>query len=302
MITGAGGVLGRHLVGMLAARGDEVLAVTSQTPAHVRALWAGHGAPDGADRVAIVPTAGVAAERVLRDVEVVIDAAFPRNIGGRALADGMRFHANLFEACERSEVGAVIDVSSQSLYDSARTTAASESDPLDLNTPYATAKYAVEILADSILRETPHLHARLASLIGTDLKQRLVNRFAARVLDGEDVAITGGDQIFDFMDVRDAAAALVALADAAVDGDDCRIINVGAGEPRTLLDIAQTVVAVANEAAGTDAAVVISDAEGTYVSSALDISRLRELTGLEPRFSLENTTGDIVRALRLEAV
>lgn len=298
VVTGAGGVLGRHLVGALAARGDEVLAVSSQRPDALQASWAAHGAPDAGLGVQVVATAAAASGDVLRGVDAVFDCAFPRNVGGHALAEGMRFHAGFFAGCERAGVGRVIDVSSQSVYDSARTAAAVEGDSLVLDTPYATAKYSVEMLADALLPTTVHVHTRLASLIGVALSQRLVNRFAARVLAGDDITLTGGDQVFDFMDVRDAASALIALGDYTPT-TDCDIVNVGAGTPRTLYEIATAVVSVVNDIAETTATVdVATGGESTYVSSELDVSRLRNHTGFRPQFSLAHTTADIVDDLR----
>jgi nucleoside-diphosphate-sugar epimerase len=64
-------------------------------------------------------------------------------------------------------------------------------------------------------------------------KQRFVPAAITKLLQGEPVEASIGDQVRDLMHVKDLAAGLVALLDSSVTGD----VNVASGEPRTVAQV-----------------------------------------------------------------
>lgn len=141
-------------------------------------------------------------------IDVLLNCAFPRNTNGIQMAEGLQFLEKLFCSAVDGGVGAIINISSQSVYSPVRTTAATENSELDLQSNYAVGKYAVELMLDGICRKTPHTNIRMASLIGAGFDQRITNKLVDRVLNGQDIQIVKGNQLFGFLDVRDAVSGI----------------------------------------------------------------------------------------------
>src|SRR5690606_2019047 len=127
-----------------------------------------------------------------------------------------------------------------SVYDSSRTSPALEGDPLVLDSAYATAKYAVELMIDQVCRSSAVVHLRLASLIGVGFEQRVVNKMHAGALRTGRLRAQRTGQILDFMDVRDAARAIATVVQIEA-WHGTSILNVGSSSPHTLIEIATIV-------------------------------------------------------------
>lgn len=299
-VTGATGLLGTALVTRLASANDvSVVALTSSTAEEAVARWNLDAHDDwDSQSIEVIETAtrGVsdAVESAGR-LDWVINCAFPRNRGGLELAAGLDYQQSLFGAAARSDVGAVLNMSSQSVYRGDRTKPAEEHSQLDLDTPYATAKYAIELLARTSLRETPLIQGRLSSLIAPRFEQRVVNKLVKRAMEGHDLTIKNPHIIFDFMDVRDAAGAICAVI-GAERKEGVELLNIGSGVPYTLAEIADAVAAVVNKDFGRSTSVSIVDSD-VRRSSALDCTRLNEVFGFLPQYSLTDSIRGIARSL-----
>lgn len=299
-VTGATGLLGSALVTHFAPSQDiDVIALTSSSSEDAHARW--RAAADGewnSRSVEVIETAprGIvdAVEKAGR-LDWVVNCAFPRARGGLELAAGLDYQQSLFSAAGRSEVGAVLNMSSQSVYRSDRAEPADENAELDLDTPYATAKYASELFAQVSLKETPLIQARLSSLIAAGFEQRVVNKLVRRAMGGDDLTITTPQVVFDFMDVRDAVSAIRAVI-AKEPKVGVEYLNIGSGVPYTLGEIAEVVVAVVNEEFRRSVSVTIADSDERR-SSALDCSRLNESFDFEPQYTLVDTVRGIAQSL-----
>jgi dTDP-glucose 4,6-dehydratase len=292
LVTGAGGFLGRHLVGELTREGHQVVAVTSQPEETLRATW-NHSTPEHRDNLVEVVGTGNVFDYPMIDIDVVVNAGFARVQQGAELAKGMDFQYQLLRTLGEARVGRVINISSQSVYDPTRTIVAQETDQPSLTNPYATAKYAQELLAEAFLRTSELLHIRLASLIGVGFDQRLVNKMVTRARETQTISVVGGAQIFDFMDVRDAARAVALLCSVQLTQSP-EVVNVGAGQPHSLLEIAECVVAVFREERGLHVELDYVSSESPIVSSELDCSRLSSIYEFQSSFSLRDTVRELV--------
>lgn len=293
LVTGAGGLLGSHLIALLANSAEHrVIASTSRAADAIRALWVERGADRGsAADVEIVFTDEVAKYVTTADLDWLVNCSFPRNLGGSELARGLDFHDNMFAAAAEGGTGAVINVSSQSVYPSSRQHAVDEQADLDLDTPYATAKYATEVMLRSAFTGQPYMNARLASLIAPDFDQRIANKLVKRALAGKALKITASEQVFDFMDVRDAARALETIVRTGIVAGT-ETLNVGAGQPISLGDLARDVVDVVAR----DTPLTVECQVDGPPSSALDNSLLMRSYRFAPAFSMRDSLRDIVAA------
>lgn len=293
VLTGAGGFLGSHLLPELLVAGHRVLAITSLMEADVRASLPSSVAADGLQII----SPGMLFEEAGRfSGAVVLNCAFPRNGDGMAMAAGLDFIDSLLASSADTGAYGVVNVSSQSVYPAMRAAPAREGDALELDTPYAVAKRSVELLARAHLEgRVPCTSVRLASLIGPGFSQRVVNKMVRYALETGVIDVVRPAQIFDYMDVRDAASALTALAESDPAGWD-EVYNLGSDDSRTLGEIA-SVVAEAVRTWGCSCEVRMAMDSAPVSSSALDASRFREACRWKPAYTLEDAIGEIVQQI-----
>ena len=285
MVTGAGGFLGRNLVAELASRGHAVYAVTSKSEGELGA----------SELAAVVPNRDFEAIAELMDgADVLVNCAFPRNVDGYQLADGMDYLQRVFAIAGASQVGAVVNISSQSVYSQTRTEPAREDTPVCLESKYAVAKYASEQLLEAYCGDKPHTNIRLASLIGPGFDQRVVNKMVARALDCGQVAVSGENIVFDYMDVADAVCALACMV-RAENSDWDPVYNLGSGQPESLLCLAELVVSSLRGHA-LDCELAESELLPSARSSALDAAAFERRFNWAPRLSTALAVERIVEA------
>lgn len=142
---------------------------------------------------------------------IVISCAFPRNSTGTGMADGLHYIQKVFEVAIDHHAEAIINISSQSVYSPKREEAATEETPVSLESPYAVGKYTVELMLESLCRntETAFTNIRMASLIGPGFDQRIVNRFVKQALEAGKLTVKHNSQRFGFFDIEDAVTGLV---------------------------------------------------------------------------------------------
>jgi GDP-4-dehydro-6-deoxy-D-mannose reductase len=164
-------------------------------------------------------------------------------------------------------------------------------------TPYAASKAAAEAIALASRRTygVPTIVTRAFNHIGPGQNaQFAVPAFAtqiARVALGTAAIVKVGnlEAQRDFLDVRDVAAAYVALADRGVDGE---IYNVCSGRPVALKDVLRRLITIAGvpvDVREEAARMRPSDVPVSYG----DPSKLRGAAGWTPRFVLDRSLHDV---------
>jgi nucleoside-diphosphate-sugar epimerase len=204
-VTGASGLLGRHLVAALHARGDELVdAADADVVFHLAAQTTVPAARE--DPVGTFETNVALAWRVL--------AAAPR---------------------------AVFASSDQVYGPNPPVMPIPETAPLDPDGPYAASKAAADLLA----RQLPGVVvARLVNLYGPGDRHesRLVPGTIAALRAGRAPVIRGtGEAARDLLFVEDAVAALLALAERGEEGE---AYNVGTGSSHRVVDVVSELIAV----------------------------------------------------------
>ena len=196
----------------------------------------------------------------------------------------------------------LVYVSSQSVYGT-EGAPWTETAPLRPETPYARSKCEGE---REILRTVPHEAVsilRLSRLYGVSPFVRwneLPGLFARAVSRGEPLSIHGsGDQRFDLIHVRDAAAAVVRTTlDTA--GPAPRIVNVGGGRSISLNELCEAFTSLASDR-GLPSVRVLRDPKhpaGRMRHLELDITTIQQELGWRPRVSLlEGLEGYLSAAL-----
>lgn len=224
--------------------------------------------------------------------DVFINCLFPTNADGYKMADGLEILYRTIVRAHQSNAGAIINISSQSVYASKRTAPAREDDALCLETPYAVGKYSSEAFVNHVFRDRPHTNIRLSSLIGIGYNQRIVNRMADQALKGSELKVMGGMQRYGFLDVRDAAAGLIRVAQSDP-ANWKEAYNLGRKESYTLLEVAECICAEIRNKTGLTAGYTVTEGEDNR-NSSVDPSRFMTEFGWSPEISLVETTSDII--------
>lgn len=236
LVTGAAGFVGSHAVRVLRERGDEPIAAVRPGSATVRL----EDVPD-LRRVDLDLDDDAACARVLAEVrpDAVLHLAWyarpadyvvsPANL--RSLSATVRLAEQAFAAGCRKIVAA-----GTCLEYGRSDRLLAESDPADPVTVYASAKHAAFLVARALAdRAGADLAwARIFHLFGPgEDPARLFPMVAASLRRGERIGLTAGDQIRDYLHVRDVASAMVAMLAPGASG----IFNVCSGNAHRLREV-----------------------------------------------------------------
>lgn len=289
VITGAGGFLGRKIIEQLIARQKDIVFAMSS---HIEKLASDF---NGAEHLYYVPVEDVVSFN-FSQADLVVNCAFPRGADGIAYAKGMTFIAELLDGIRKSGSCGFVDVSSQSVYGNKRLSSANENTELNMEDQYALGKYAVELLVSAYCQDIPHTHLRLASLLGPEFNQRLVNKFVKSVAEKKEITIAGGKQQFQFMDVRDAADAICTVIEHWDESFSNDVYNLGAERSYSLIEIAQSVNDVAQQLGLRASGINVNESD-EWRNSSMDSSKFYRKFRWKPKYGLEDTIKNIFECI-----
>jgi UDP-glucose 4-epimerase len=315
LITGGAGFIGSHLADRLLARGDEVVALddlstgSAANVAHlvdeprfslVRGTILDHPLVSGLVAKADVVLHLAAAV----GVKLIIDRPL------ESLITNIRGTEIVLDTAARWE-RTILLTSTSEIYGKNVTGPLSEDADRILGSPfksrwsYSTAKAVDEILAQAYWRDrgVPSIVSRLFNCVGprqTGEFGMVVPRFARQALAGTDVTVFGdGEQRRSFCHVLDTVDALIALVDTPGAVGD--VFNVGAPYELTINQLAEKVIS----AAGSSSAIVHISYDDAYEEGfedmerrVPDISKIRALTGWEPKLDLDRIIDDVLESER----
>jgi GDP-4-dehydro-6-deoxy-D-mannose reductase len=310
LVTGADGFVGRWVLRALLAAGHQVVGGTQPGPPR----------PDGltpAEREAVIwvplelGDLGSVRQVAARRYDAVIHLAAVAS-GGDALKDpGVAWAVNaagtarLVGELGRRRLAQEIDplvvvVSTAEVYGAGPARPLVETDPMAPRSPYAASKVGAELAAmETRLRTGLKLViARAFPHTGPGQDERFVAPAFARRLRGARLAharvvkVGNLEPVRDFVDVRDVAAAYVALLTRGVPGE---VYNVASGHGLSLRELLARLAAIV----GVDA---IAEADPAFVRPADiphlvgDPGKLAAAAGWSPQIPLERTLTDLVNA------
>ncbi len=297
LVTGAAGFIGSHLCERLLAERASVVAFDDLSTGKREHLAACEGKPgfaflegDANDRTSLARAfAGKKIDYVfhyaaLLGVKNVIERPLDvfRDVDGvRALLDLSREHG----------VKKVVYASSSEAYGEPLELPEREDGPLnaDVGNPYMLVKLVGESLmrATTVTRGLPTVSLRFFNVYGPRQDASpygfVVGIFLRQALAGEPLTIFGdGAQTRDFVYVEDNVEAVIRALES--DKTDGQTLNVGAGKPITIRELAGKVMA----ATGLAAPPVFAPKRALEILHRdPDVTRLRTLLGFEPAVSLE---------------
>jgi UDP-glucose 4-epimerase len=297
LVTGGAGFIGSHLVEALTAAGRRV-RVLDDLSTGVRGNLA-HVQPapefiegDVADPATVKPAvAGTNVVYHLAALASVAKSVEAPEQTHRVCATGT---LNVLDAARRAGVRRVVYAASSSAYGVPVGEVQSEADPVMALSPYAAAKLAGELYAESFTNSLGLETVRLRFFNVYGPRQRadspysgVIALFAAALSAGRTPVVHGdGLQSRDFVYVGDVVQALMRAA--AAPGVAGRVFNVGTGRQITVLDL----IATLNSLLGKSIVPQHGPARaGDVRHSRADISRIRKELGFEPTVAFEEGLG-----------
>lgn len=286
LVTGASGFLGHHVVKELLQEADfEVIAIGGRPEDKANPL------PENA-RLSYYSLDKLFSDQ-FDNIDTVINCAFARSNDAALLAQAFDFTEKLIKRLEEFNVGSVINLSSQGVYKrlpkGELSTEDSPIEPVDL---YSMAKFASEKLFN--ISSIPYVtNVRLASLY---MPQRFLHFFIQKAINGEHFIVTAPNQYAALLDVTDAAAGLVCVANMSPE-HRASVYNLGIGVQYSLLEYAETVKAI-GEGLGYHVQYDVVD-EGATLCAGMDCSQLMRDTGWEPVFLKDKMISKLFKDIAL---
>lgn len=306
LVTGGAGFIGSHLAAAWVAAGASV-RVLDDLSSGKRENLAGLPVELIVGDVAemdVVATAVAGCDLIFHQAAFV---SVPRSINEPALNQRSNVTGtfNLFEAARRAGVRRVVYASSSAVYGNLPGLPKRECDPLQLLTPYAAAKRAAEIMAESFNAAygMEFVGLRYMNVFGprqdpASPYSGVLSIFCQAAIAGQGVTIYGdGEQTRDFVYVADVVRANLLAAQAPASRlSPAPVFNVGCGEQTSLNQIVAMLSAITERPLP---AVYQSERNGDIKHSMADISQAREKLGFGPETAVADglrTTLDWFRA------
>jgi nucleoside-diphosphate-sugar epimerase len=291
LVTGATGLIGRHVVDALLAGGHEVHAVSSRAIDSNRCRW--HRAdllePDAARTV-------VGAARPTHLLHLAW--GMPR-VGLWNSPENLNWHEasiRLWREFSASGGGRAVVAGSCAEYEWGEPVLSERSTPLRPATLYGSCKDALRRVLEASARAAGQslAWARIFFVYGpNDHPDRLVPSVVARLTAGEPAPVTEGTQVRDFLHVRDVATALVALMGSDIQGP----VNVGSGEGVAIRDVVQELGRMAGRPELIELG-ALPRPDGDPDAIIAEVSRLCDELGWSPSVGLREGLADVLAGAR----
>lgn len=296
LITGAGGFLGGELIRQLSHRGDITVYALTSTKEKVTTLhketknllvfsfkeWGDQSIP-------------------LHNVNAVIHCAFSRSAEGSSLAKSLEFTNDVLNQSCKAGIASFINISSEGVYGSAKGVW-EESTPPEPESLYGMAKLATEIVMKQAKKNSFNkiitTSLRLSSLVGAGMDAgkknhavNIISTFVSNALKGKPIQVIGGQQLFSYMDVRDAADGIIALSD--LDPSERKeIYNLGTAIRASILEVAQVVKDIASKYVEAPVHIDVEKKDINMVK-VMDSSSFYRVTGWRPQYGIKDIADNI---------
>lgn len=287
-ITGASGLVGRHVVSELIASTTFDVVAISSCPDVVADR---HGKKERLTSIGYDDFLKKAPEQA-EDTKILIHCAYTRKNDPQESKRSLDLAKSIFVKCVDLSMDGVLNISSRSLYkEPEEGQLNTEESELNLSGLITLGKYAVELMAEAILgkENVAYSSLRLASVNELKMDNNMVrplNVFVENVMAGKPIRVVGGMQVMSFIDPRDVATAIRSLLMLNPSQWKDRY-NIGTGWmcTDTLLNMAKLVVERGQQFGLKRVEINVEEKEVNQ-RAGLDISRITADTGWKPQVSL----------------
>lgn len=232
--------------------------------------------------------------------DLLLHLAFTRPFGtAQEVSESLRMTKDLFTAACLSQIPAILNISSQSVYDPERTEASTERSPVGAKTPYAQAKYASELILEALGRSNPHVKytsLRFATLAGGSpgLKEvDVLSKFVRDALQNKPLIIENTETPVERLDIRDAVTAILRLIDIEPTSWET-LYNLGPVRRHSLLDIGKIIQKQLQAHQPAKEIKIISKSNSSVGSQGIDSTKLYEFLNWKPQYGIGDTIDSLI--------
>lgn len=232
IVTGAGGFIGRSLIGYLLGSGDDVYAVTRRDKSKLNIT--------GLDARFVITTdlsstAGDVEKLIDTDTFVVHAAGHTHLYANSSIADyisgNLDTTRNLLAAIANKGALGLLYLSTVSVYGDVDTPILSERTPFGNPNVYGLTKRLAELLIAEARLECPNICVRLPGVVGQGNFSPWLGCVAQSAIQGEDITIYNGSAVFNnIVDIPELAR-LVHHIGTELPGAGFDVVNIAASKP-----------------------------------------------------------------------
>jgi nucleoside-diphosphate-sugar epimerase len=296
LLTGATGFIGRHCLPLLLANGFEVDGVSSRIVTDTIAPEVSWHQADLLDpRQVTNLLEKIKPTHLLHFAWYAVPGKYWTSIENLRWVQAS---LNLFQSFAICGGERVVGAGSCAEYDWQDGYCAEKSSPLKPATLYGASKHALQVMLDAFAQQIGISAGwgRSFFLYGPhEYPNRLVPSVVQSILKGEPARCSHGNQVRDFLYVKDVAAAFVKLLESEVTG----AVNIASGHGVTLKEIIET---IAQNLRRQD--LVKLDALPAAVNEPpallADVARLRDEVGWSPRYDLTGGLAETINWWKLQ--
>lgn len=276
LVTGASGLLGRHLCETLFDAGNDVVGLYYSHKINIKS-----GITTVSCNITDYDSVCKCVEHYKPDTVFHMAAHLPSTIDPDFISVNVKGTSNLLSACCRNDICNFIYASSMSVYSSPPVRIpVDECHPTKPHTDYGKTKFIGELLCNCYYSVMKTIIIRFSSVFGPGDYSRVTYRFMRNALDGNPVKIDGdGSQSSDFIHVQDAVNGAVL---AARYGKSSDVYNIGSGEETSILELGNMIAGLGDK---NSKKVDVKLSENTVTRPfrfAADIEKARKELGYRP--------------------
>ncbi len=300
LVTGAAGFIGSALCRLLVAEGQRVVGYDNLSRGRAGYLPHGVRLIEGDIRDLARVRNAVSTSRPDCVVHLAAMHFIPDCIArpDETMAVNVEGTGHLLESCRGSSVRRVIFASSAAVYAPTDHPSIEEVTPLAPLEVYGRSKAVAEQLVDAFQRETgiPASSLRFANAIGrNETNPHVVPHIFETLRRTSVIALGNMAPRRDYIDTRDLASAILAVATEA---DASGVFNVGSGVTYSVTDIVDALRRLLGRRI--DVVQEPSRVRSTErMVLAVDVAKIRRVTGWAPRLTLNDSLSDLVIAYGL---
>lgn len=295
LITGGNGFIGSHLAERLEDRGDSVTLFDLGFNSNTRSLGCEKIRGDVRDYSTVKEA--VSGKDAVFHFAAVSRVAWGQEDPFNCWMTNQVGTLNVLEACRKSETRPVLFyASSREVYGEPSYLPVKESHPKKPVSVYGMTKLCAERACQSYSIPSDVGHSinqvifRFSNVYGSerDLPERVIPKFMAKALRGEEITLYGGEQILDFTFIDDTVSGILKAYAASLDGgrsiigEDFHFVT---GRGFSVSDLAKMIV----DLVGSSSKVMRNVANSFEVRRFIgDPAKSHEMLGYEPTVKLED--------------